>query len=265
MPVDLLVICLLAAFLSIDVRTIGGTMLSRPLVVAPLTGLLLKDHKTGFHVAYFIELVWVGMLPVGASLPVEVLPVTVVSVYLASTFIVSQNLVAGSGVSPESIIMFCIIISIPVGFMSRWLESHIRELNSRFSDYLDREVSEERIPNVEMITYMNIAVTFLKGFLVCFIPIFFGHHVLLNVYNSLPDNVKAALGFSFYLVPLVGIAVVMEIFFMKKYTLHFALSFIAVFVFSLFTRVSPFLIMALSILAAMLLLYLGREKKKAGV
>ena len=259
MHADLLVICLLAAFLSIDVRTIGGTMLSRPLVVAPLTGLLMGDARTGFLVAYFIELVWVGMLPVGAYLPVEVLPVTVVSVYLASTY------TASLGSFSESIIMFCIIISIPVGFMSRWLESHIRELNSRLSDYLDREVQEERIPNVEMITYMNIAVTFVKGFLVCFVPIFFGIHVLLNVYNSLPDNVKAALGTSFYLVPLVGIAVVMEIFFMKKYTLHFALSFIAVFVFSLFTRVSPFLIMALSVLAAMLLLYLGREKKKAGV
>jgi len=256
---DLLVICLLAAFLSIDVRTIGGTMLSRPLVVAPLTGFLMGDARTGFLVAYFIELVWVGMLPVGAYLPVEVLPVTVVSVYLASTY------TASLGSFSESIIMFCIIISIPVGFMSRWLESHIRELNSRLSDYLDGEVQEERIPNVELITYMNIAVTLLKGFLVCFVPIFFGSHVLLNVYNSLPDNVKAALGTSFYLVPLVGIAVVMEIFFMKKYTLHFALSFIAVFVFSLFTRVSPFLIMALSILAAMLLLYLGREKKKPGV
>ena len=255
MHADLLVICLLAAFLSIDVRTIGGTMLSRPLVVAPLTGFLMGDAKTGFLVAYFIELVWVGMLPVGAYLPVEVLPVTVVSVYLASTYI------AALGNSSESIIMFCIIISIPVGFMSRWLESHIRELNSRLSDYLDGEVQEERIPNVEMIQYMNIVVTLLKGFLVCFIPIFFGSHVLLNVYNSLPDNVKAAMGTSFYLVPLVGIAVVMEIFFMKKYTLHFALSFIAVFVFSFFTRVSPFLIMALSILAAMLMLYLGREKK----
>ncbi len=259
MHADLLVICLLAAFLSIDVRTIGGTMLSRPLVVAPLTGFLMGDARTGFLVAYFIELVWVGMLPVGAYLPVEVLPVTVVSVYLASTY------TASLGSFSESIIMFCIIISIPVGFMSRWLESHIRELNSRLSDYLDGEVQEERIPNVELITYMNIAVTLLKGFLVCFVPIFFGSHVLLNVYNSLPDNVKAALGTSFYLVPLVGIAVVMEIFFMKKYTLHFALSFIAVFVFSLFTRVSPFLIMALSILAAMLLLYLGREKKKPGV
>ena len=258
MHADLLVICLLAAILSVDVRTIGGTMLSRPLVVAPLTGLLMGDAKTGFLVAYFIELVWVGMLPVGAYLPVEVLPVTVVSVYLASTFI------AALGNFSESIIMFCIIMSIPVGFMSRWLESHIRELNSRLSDYLDGEVSEERIPNVEMITYMNIAITLLKGFLVCFLPIFFGSHVLLNVYGSLPGNVKAALETAFYLVPLVGIAVVMEIFYMKKYTLHFALSFIAVFVFSLFRSVSPFLIMALSVISAMLLLYLGREKK-AGV
>ena len=52
MHADLLVICLLAAFLSIDVRTIGGTMLSRPLVVAPLTGFLMGDAKTGFLVAF---------------------------------------------------------------------------------------------------------------------------------------------------------------------------------------------------------------------
>ena len=82
MFVEILLISILAGIIAIDVRTIGGTMVSRPLVVGPLVGLMLGDVSIGFYVAILVELLWIGLLPIGAYLPVETLPITTVAVSL---------------------------------------------------------------------------------------------------------------------------------------------------------------------------------------
>ena len=58
---EILLVSILAAIISIDVRTIGGTMLSRPLVVGPVVGLVMGDLTTGFIVAVLVELLWIGL------------------------------------------------------------------------------------------------------------------------------------------------------------------------------------------------------------
>ena len=245
---EALVICAVMALLSIDVRTIGGTLISRPLVVAPLTGWILGDIKTGFMVAYFIELVWVGMLPVGAYLPVEALPVTVIATFFAS------HMAAVDRSSSEAIIMFAIMISIPFGFMSRWLESHIRELNSKLSEKLEDQFSGERLPDIALVQYANIGLSFAKIFLVCFLPMYFGYDVISRIYGSLPANITGGLLTAFYIAPLVGIAVVLDLFLLKKHVLHLLLAFFVSFILYYVFKVSPFIIMAVGVLAGIIVL-----------
>ena len=250
---ETLAICALVAVIGIDVRTIGGTLISRPLVIAPLTGWMLGDLKTGFMVAYFIELVWVGMLPVGASLPVEALPVTVIATFIASHMAADRTFT-------EAIIMFAIMISIPFGFVSRWLESHIRGLNSKLSEMLEDQFSGERLPDIALVQYANIGLSFAKVFLVCFLPIYFGYNVINRIYGSLPVNITEGLSTAFYIVPLVGIAVVLDLFLLKKQLLYlfsaFCLAFLLFFVFKL----SPFIVLAIGVMGGLIALkYLYKE------
>jgi PTS system mannose-specific IIC component len=44
-------------------------MVSRPIVAAPVTGLVLGEPLVGLQVGVLIELLWLGRLPVGAAIP----------------------------------------------------------------------------------------------------------------------------------------------------------------------------------------------------
>ncbi|MFH1824681.1 MAG: PTS sugar transporter subunit IIC [Candidatus Firestonebacteria bacterium] len=219
MLTEILIISLMAGIVSIDVRTIGGTMISRPLVISPLVGLILGDLKVGFIVATFLELIWIGLPPIGAYLPAETLPIAVISTSLAII------LKGKMEVEMLSIIVFCIIVAIPFGFIGKWLEYHIRTFNSYLSRKVSKEVEKGNIESVCSLQYFNILLSFLKGFVICFIPILFGQILLIKIFNSLPNQIKEGILFSSWFVLALGFAVVMEIFILNKYIKYFFISF----------------------------------------
>jgi len=217
---EIFLISILAGIMGIDVRTIGGTMLSRPLVVGPLVGLLLGDVGIGFYVAILVELLWIGLLPIGAYLPVETLPVTVVTVGLTA-------LLKGSTDIPlPALLIMAFMAAIPLGYIGRWLETHIRNFSSVMSSSLVKEADKGDFSRVSRTQYINIFITFLKNFMLCFIPIYFGRELFQNIVNSMPLQVKEGVLYSGWLIPALGFAVVMEIFLTAKHLKIFFASYI---------------------------------------
>jgi mannose/fructose/N-acetylgalactosamine-specific phosphotransferase system component IIC len=221
MPFDILLVSLVAAVLAIDVRTIGGTMISRPLVVGPLVGLLLGNIGIGLIVAILVELLWIGMLPVGAYLPVETLPVTTVAAGL--TILLKDTI----SLPQYSLIIFALMAAIPLGYVGRWLEIHIRNLNSVLSAYLVRQAGKGDFSRISLIQGLNVFITFLKSFLLCFLPLYFGRGILENIVHSLPYQVKEGIVYSIWLIPALGFAVVLEIFLVTRYVKYFFASYFA--------------------------------------
>lgn len=66
-PLVWLVVGLLGAWAALDGASAGQLMISRPLVTGTLTGLLLGDPESGFHVGLLLELAHLGSPPVGAA------------------------------------------------------------------------------------------------------------------------------------------------------------------------------------------------------
>lgn len=60
---------ILIAFFAYMHSYIGSTMHNRPIIVAPLVGLVLGDIQTGIIIGATLELVFMGAFPVGASNP----------------------------------------------------------------------------------------------------------------------------------------------------------------------------------------------------
>ncbi|OGF44496.1 MAG: hypothetical protein A2452_12700 [Candidatus Firestonebacteria bacterium RIFOXYC2_FULL_39_67] len=219
MFVDILLISIIAGIIAIDVRTIGGTMLSRPLVVGPLVGLMLGDVSIGFYVAILVELLWIGLLPIGAYLPVETLPITTVTVSLT---ILLKEVVA---IPVPALLIFALMASIPLGYIGRWAEVHIRNLNSAMSASLVKEAEKGDFSRISLIQGVNIFITFLKNFILCFVPVFFGLELFQNIVNSMPLQFKEGVLYANWLIPALGFAVVMEIFLVAKHVKGFFLSY----------------------------------------
>ncbi|MCI9298238.1 MAG: PTS sugar transporter subunit IIC [Lachnospiraceae bacterium] len=57
----------------------GSTMHNRPIIVAPLVGLVLGDWQTGVVIGATLELVFMGAFPVGASNPPDFVSGTIIS------------------------------------------------------------------------------------------------------------------------------------------------------------------------------------------
>jgi len=50
-------------------RVIIQAMISRPVIIAPLAGLLLNNIYAGLIIGAFIELLWIDRVPIGTYIP----------------------------------------------------------------------------------------------------------------------------------------------------------------------------------------------------
>lgn len=84
--VNLLLSGLVAVLCGLDRTAVLQLMLSRPIVAGPLTGLVLGSPLTGLQVGMLVELLWLGRLPVGASIPPDDTQIAVGGTFLAVAF-----------------------------------------------------------------------------------------------------------------------------------------------------------------------------------
>lgn len=98
-------------------------MVSRPIIMAPLIGLVMGDVRVGLLVGASFELLWLNAPPVGAYLPNDESFCTAVAVPVAVCASGSMSSAAAAGLS--------ILMCIPLSFVGRLLDTHLRTINER--------------------------------------------------------------------------------------------------------------------------------------
>src|SRR6056297_3604623 len=88
----------------------GQFLLSRPLVAAPLTGVLL-------------ELLWLGRLPVGAAVPPDDTQVAIAATVM--TLFLGRTLHADG----HELLLLCVLTSLPLGKVGQYSEHYARHYN----------------------------------------------------------------------------------------------------------------------------------------
>lgn len=135
-----------AAVLSgLDRTAAFQSMLSRPIVTAPLTGWLLGDAVTGLQVGAMVELLWLGRLPVGAAIPPDDTQVAVASTVLAVT--VGATL----GLYGLPIAILSVLAAMPLGKVGQVFDRWARHRNGRLLQKAQDALAEGRYRSVERI------------------------------------------------------------------------------------------------------------------
>ena len=111
--VQTLLITLVAAF-GFAHDGVGSTMWNRPIVMAPLVGLVLGDIRTGIMTGATLELIWLGAFPVGASCPPE----------MVSGAIIGTSFVINSGGEPSA----AVALAVPVATLVLMIKTGLRVL-----------------------------------------------------------------------------------------------------------------------------------------
>ena len=183
-------------------RVFIQAMISRPVVIAPIIGLLLHNPYAGLVIGAFVELIWLDRIPIGTYIP----PNDSITAVVAT----STALIAGQklgGISTPELIALSILIAIPCGILAKQMDILIIKSNDTLSDRALVDAKKNNIRGIEQKNYLGLIkvllfeVFYILAILVIFIP------SLIWLYPKLNATVISALSFTYYFLPLLGIAV----------------------------------------------------------
>ncbi len=124
---DYLLAGVVAMLTGLDRVALVQFMISRPLVAAPLTGLVLGKPLLGLEVGMLLELLWLGRLPVGAAIPPDDTQVAVGATVLA--FSMGQML----GLVGMPMVILAVLVAIPLGKFGQIFDRLARNVNDRLA------------------------------------------------------------------------------------------------------------------------------------
>jgi mannose/fructose/N-acetylgalactosamine-specific phosphotransferase system component IIC len=187
----------LVAVLELDVVQFGQFMISRPLVLGPVLGLLFGQPQTGLVLGACCELFSLDDVPVGDKLPLNA------TVAVAVSFLM---ICSPSRVPPE--------LALPAGLLAGWahqkLETLLRQRRRMFCCQAEQSLEQGRSPRLGCIIASALAeqAAWTLGLLLFCVLV--GGPLLQWVWPFLPRGLSVGLGVAWELAPWLGLGVLLH-------------------------------------------------------
>jgi PTS system mannose-specific IIC component len=197
---EIILISFCGSLLCLD-RVFIQAMISRPVVIAPLIGLFLHNPYAGLIIGALIELIWIDRLPIGTYVPPND---SITAVVATSTAVIAGSKLGGA--SPE-LIALSVLIAIPCGVLAKQMDVMIIKSNDALSDKALEDAKENNLKAIERKNYLGLIKVFLfyAVFLLAIQAVFIPS--VIWVYPKFNQTLLTALSFTYYFLPLLGIAV----------------------------------------------------------
>ena len=197
---EIVLIAICGSLLCLD-RVFVQTMISRPVIIAPVMGLLLNNLYAGLIIGAIIELIWVDRLPLGTYIPPNDSIAAVVAV--AITALAGAHL----GTTPPQLIALSVLLALPCGMVAKQACILVIKSNDALSDQALEDAKQNNIKSIERKSYLGLLKIFslyalcLFTFLVILVP------VVVWIYPRFNGTLLNSLSLTYYFLPLLGIAV----------------------------------------------------------
>ncbi|MFA5779842.1 MAG: PTS sugar transporter subunit IIC [Elusimicrobiota bacterium] len=195
MNYELLTVSVAGGLILLDSTVFGQFMISRPIVAGPVIGWLCGDVKTGIIIGAVIELLWIGVVPVGVGVPPDSAIVCIVATALAAN-------------KAQDAAAIAIIFSVPLGIIFKRLDIAHRKWNRVFLPVIENGIKSGRYYILTFVIWLGVLLSYIKSFLFLFICIFLFNIILAYILPfviSSPALVKGLQVFMFAL-PVLGLA-----------------------------------------------------------
>ena len=191
---------------------LGTTLLSRPLVLGPLVGLVLGDLHQGIVIGASLELIFMGNIKVGAAIPPDV----VTGGVLGTAFAILSG--KGTGIA--------LALSIPISILAEMLLSALFVSRSVLNKTFGRYALEGDWRAVQRLHVVSGFVKPLLMAIVGFLALQLGAGAMKAFLDRIPDWVSTGLQVAGNLLPALGFALLMNLLFQKRVAPYFFLGFI---------------------------------------
>lgn len=190
----------------------GDSMISRPLVTGVAVGLVMGDLKAGIIMGATLELAFIGMFSVGASIPPEVITGGILGVAFAIS--------AHAGAS-EALILALPIATLALIIKNLYLGIGIPYFSNRADKYAD----DGNANGVErMAVLAGIGLALILGLVVMF-SFMVGSSAVKTLLNAIPEFVQHGLSVATGIIPALGFAMLAKVIMNKSVVPYFFLGF----------------------------------------
>jgi fructoselysine and glucoselysine-specific PTS system IIC component len=206
-----LLLGLVAFIAQLDYAT-GDSMISRPLVTGVAVGLVMGDLKAGIIMGATLELAFIGMFSVGASIPPEVITGGILGVAFAIS--------AHAGAS-EALVLALPIATLALIIKNLYLGIGIPYFSNRADKYAD----DGNANGVErMAVLAGLGLSLILG-LVVMISFLVGSSAVKTLLDAIPQFVQHGLSVATGIIPALGFAMLAKVIMNKEVVPYFFLGF----------------------------------------
>jgi PTS system mannose-specific IIC component/fructoselysine and glucoselysine-specific PTS system IIC component len=198
---------------ALDPMLLSWQCLGRPIVAAPLVGLVLGDFQTGIIMGASLEAIFMGISAVGGSLPSDPLAGTVISV--------SYIIMTGSDLETG------LAIALPIGTLMASLGGLFMSLFSALAPYWERlAVSGKPKTFLAQNIIFSTTLMQLPGVIVLFLGLAFGVEGLNATLGALPPFVMTGLGAASGMMIGIGFAILTSMIWSKEVGYFFIVGYV---------------------------------------
>jgi len=200
MVLKVILISFVGSLLCLD-RVFMQTMVCRPVIIAPVIGILLGNPYAGLVIGAILELFWMERIPIGIYIPPND---SIAAALAASTAILSGQAL---GSVTKELMALSILLAVPFGIIAKRMDVKIVESNNLLSDQALEAAKKLDIRAIERKTYLGMAKLFAFYIVVLVTLQFILIYLLILIYPGLPSEIMVMLSMIYYFLPLLGIAV----------------------------------------------------------
>ncbi len=184
-------------------RLLAWQTFARPIVAAPLTGLVLGDLNTGIIMGASLEAIFMGISAIGGSIPSDPLSSAIIAV--AFTIISGSDAETG------------LALAMPIGILIASFNAMVNPILALFAPYWENLAASGNMKafNLQTITF-SILFDRLANTIVLFLGIAYGVEGLQKFLASLPAFVTKGLGASSSMMTAVGFAILTSMIWNKE-------------------------------------------------
>jgi PTS system mannose-specific IIC component len=200
---NVIIVSVAGGILCLD-RVVLQAMISRPIVAAPVIGLILGEPYTGLIVGAFIELFWIDRLPIGAYIPPND---TIAAILItASSIETAHNLNNFS----QGLVILAVLLLLPLGILARQMDLWLCRGNEKLADgaLVDAATGNTRAVARRHLTAILRAYLFPACFIMVTLPMAIA--LMTWAYPRLADWMIRGLTLTYSLLPLIGTAVALS-------------------------------------------------------
>ncbi|MBS6954694.1 MAG: PTS sugar transporter subunit IIC [Enterocloster asparagiformis] len=196
-------VALVAALVYMESRIGGQHMIDRPIIIGPLVGFIMGDPVTGLIIGGELELVWMGLVGIGTSTPPDV----VIGSALATALAIR------TGATYET----TLALAIPISLLAQVGSIGVCILNTAFAHRADACAEKGDYRGVEISNWMGSALYFVFKFSMVFLGFLIGSDLITAIVARIPEVIQSGLGQSGNLLPALGIAMLIQMTWDRKF------------------------------------------------